>query len=64
VTGLRENCWTEGHVHYKADLHYDVLAIDAQYENVHINPYQGLHDENFEDDNKKLNRHMGDITLL
>ena len=64
MTGLREDCWTEGHIHYKGDLHYDVLAIDAQYENVHINPYQGLHDENFEDDNKKLNRHMGDITLL
>ena len=41
-----------------------MLAKDAMYENVHINPYQGLHDENFEDANKDTHRHMGDITLL
>ena len=64
VTGLREECWTEGHIHYKGDLHYDVLARDAIYENVHINPYQGFHDENFEDRDKETHRHMGDITLL
>ena len=64
IEGLRHKCWTEGHIHYKGDLHYDLLAADAIYENVHINPYQGLHDENVEDRNKDLNRHMGDITLL
>ena len=64
LEGLRHRCWTEGHIHYKGDLHYDVLAKNPIYENVHLNPYQGLHDENFEDDNKHLNRHMGDITLV
>ena len=41
-----------------------MLAADAIYENVHINPYQGFHDENFEDEDKSTHRHMGDITLL
>jgi hypothetical protein len=64
VSGLRYKCWTEGHIHYRGDLHYDLLASDAIYEGVHINPYQGLHEVNYEDENKERNRHMGDVTLL
>lgn len=37
IKGLRENCWTEGHVHYAGDRHEHVFETFPEIENVHLN---------------------------